>query len=215
MNKFLQQKSDNARSVRNIKLCSAACLGMGLIVVSTFSSLYWELYQRTLEYDLQDPADFSAQPELLPLDYNHCNVGKPADANDVWLDSNWSFVFYFNAVFYTVTTGMVICSCMGLIYTRIFNATLNCLLLAIFAHIVAIVLAGVYRFRQSGQDCALEDDEYDTLGNSWETDALMFKNLFIAQCALFVPFSLCACFGMKQGKELGPKHADDNFVRDY
>lgn len=54
MNKFLQQKSNNQRSVRTIKLCSALCLGLGLIIVSTFSSYYWELYQRAHLFNEQD-----------------------------------------------------------------------------------------------------------------------------------------------------------------
>ena len=78
--------------------------------------------------------------------YDHCGVSKPSTANTEWEITDWSFVFRFNAIFYTVVTGMVICSCMGLIYTRIFNATLNCLILAMFVHVAAIVLAGINRF---------------------------------------------------------------------
>ena len=55
-------------------------------------------------------------------------------------------MFRFNAIFYTVVTGMVICSCTGLIYTRIFNPMLSCLLLAAVVHMAAIILAGVYRY---------------------------------------------------------------------
>ena len=110
---------------------------------------------------------------------------------------------------------MVICSCTGLIYTRIFNATLNCLILAMFVHVVAIVLAGVYRFNDDGKQCSEVVTILDSQDHSWESDGALFKSLFIAQCALFVPFSLCACFGMKTGRQAGPKHADDDFVRDY
>ena len=38
---------------------------------------------------------------------------------------------------------MVMCSCTGLIYTRIFNATLNCLILAMVVHLATIILSGV------------------------------------------------------------------------
>ena len=70
-----------------------------------------------------------------------------------------------------------------------------------FVHVAAIVLAGVYRYNAAGKQCADNDTEYDTLGNSWQSDSAMYQKLFIAQCSLFVPFSLCACFGMKQGSQ--------------
>ena len=110
---------------------------------------------------------------------------------------------------------MVICSCTGLIYTRIFNATLNCLALAIVVHVAVIIIAGVFQFNSSGKKCAENGNVYDDLDNSWKSDAAIFRQLFIAQCSLFIPFSLCACFGMKSGRQAGPKHSDDNFVRDY
>ena len=70
---------------------------------------------------------------------------------------------------------MVICSCTGLIYTRIFNATLNCLILAMFVHVVAITLAGVYRYNSNGKACAENATIYDDLGNSWNSDANLFS----------------------------------------
>ena len=131
------------------------------------------------------------------------------------IDTHWSLVFRYNAIFYTVVTGMVICSCMGLVYSKIFNATLNCLILAMFAHVVGIVLAGVYLFKASGAKCAEQAVAYDDLGNSFKSDANMLRQLFIAQVSLFVPFSLCACFGMQTGKQLRKKHTDDEFARQY
>jgi len=213
--------------VRTIKLCSALCLGLGLIIVSTFSSFYWELYQRSVLFDTKDltvaqDGGIVKQSAFVLLTndkegpfYDNCGDPVPVDATTEQADTKWSFVFRFNAIFYTVVTGMVMCSCTGLIYTRIFNATLNCLILAMVVHLATIILSGVYRFNAIGKLCAGNDTEYDTLGNSFESDAATFRKLFIAQCCLFVPFSLCACFGMKQGKELGPKNTDDDYVRDY
>ena len=188
MNKFLQQKSNNQRSVRTIKLCSALCLGLGLIIVSTFSSYYWELYQRAHLLNEQDtgssPSSNQQGPPqssgfiLVPAadapQYDNCGVAKPVDPDAVWFNTNWSFVFRFNAIFYTVVTGMVICSCTGLIYTRIFNPMLSCLLLAAVVHMAAIILAGVYRYNQNGKDCAEVDTEYDDLGNSYQSDAVTY-----------------------------------------
>ena len=51
MNTFFLEKKENQKSVRTIKLCSALCLGLGLIIVSCFASFYWELYERTVFYD--------------------------------------------------------------------------------------------------------------------------------------------------------------------
>ena len=90
MNKFLQQKSNNQRSVRTIKLCSALCLGLGLIIVSIFSSYYWELYQRAHLFNEQDSGSSASGQQstiksggfiLLPAvdapQYNDC--GQPKD----------------------------------------------------------------------------------------------------------------------------------------
>ena len=110
--------------------------------------------------------------------YDFCGLDAPAAGDRP--DTHWAFVYRFNAIFYTVVTGMVICSCTGLIYTRIFNATLNCLILAMFVHVAAIVLAGVFRFSTEGKSCADNVEVYDSIGNSWGSDATLFKKLFIA-----------------------------------
>ena len=39
------------KEVRNLKLTAAICLGFGLIIVSTMSSFYWNLYEQSYEYD--------------------------------------------------------------------------------------------------------------------------------------------------------------------
>jgi len=189
-------------------LCSALCLGLGLIIVSTFASFYWELYERTVLYDegsnlalVVDPVDpvvDPVDPVVDPVDpvvnpavnvllasenghpsglfFDNCGEVAPSAGSDlIHLDSHWAFVFRFNAVFYTVVTGMVVCSCTGLIYTKIFNATLNCLIAAMFVHVAAIVLAGVFRFNANGVKCSENAVVYDANGNSWETDALLSR----------------------------------------
>ena len=175
-------------------MCSALCLGLGLIIVSTFASFYWELYERTVLYDegsnlalVVDPVDPVVDPVVnvllasenghpSGLFFDNCGEVAPSAGSDlIHLDSHWAFVFRFNAVFYTVVTGMVVCSCTGLIYTKIFNATLNCLIAAMFVHVAAIVLAGVFRFNANGVKCSENAVVYDANGNSWETDALLSR----------------------------------------
>ena len=161
MNSLFRQKKENQRSVRTTKLCSATCLGFGLILVSTLASFYWDLYQRSVLYDqgnlkadnLSTNDSISLQlkpPSVLAaaadgkLVYDNCGDPVPVDETTVQMNTSWTFAFRFNAIFYTLATGMVICSCLGLIFTRIFNATLNCLILAMFVHVAVIVVAGVY-----------------------------------------------------------------------
>ena len=40
------------KEVRKMKLLSAVCLGLGLLIVSTFASYYWDLFHRAQDYDL-------------------------------------------------------------------------------------------------------------------------------------------------------------------
>ena len=199
-----------AKTERQVKLCAATCLGLGLIIASTFSSFYWDLSQRaTLYTETQSEA-------ASKLMYDNCGQAAPVDEDVEQMNTHWALVFKFNAIVYTTLTAMIMCSCTGLIYTNIFKATLNGLQLAGLAHVVAIALAGAYLFKTDGKSCIENETEYDTLGNSFETDGTLLKKLFISQCSLLIPFCMCACIGMRTGSTLGPqKNADDNYVRDY
>ena len=124
-------------------------------------------------------------------------------------------MFKFNAITYTMLTGMLMCSCTGLIFTNIFNATLNCLTLASVVQVVAVALAGSFQFNSNGKTCMAVTAVYNERGNSWESDGILMRQLFIAQCSLILPFFMCACFGMKKGRSAGPVKHDDDYVRDY
>ena len=198
-------------------------MGLGLGIVSTFSSFYWDLSQRaTLYTETQRDLAVAADPDLTKeqlekskhwrirdvdvdfIQYDFCGEPLVTDADPdgtVQFDTNWSLVYRFNAIVYTILTGMVMCSCTGLIYTKIFSATLSCLQIAGLVHIVAIILAAVYRFNDDGKKCAANATEYDLLGNSWESDGALFRKLFIAQCSLLIPFCMCACIGMRTGRQ--------------
>ena len=107
-----------AKTERQVKLCAATCLGLGLIIASTFSSFYWDLSQRATLYT-------ETQSEVDKLMYDNCGSEKPLSGEQV--NTHWALVFKFNAIVYTTLTAMIMCSCTGLIYNNIFKATLNCL----------------------------------------------------------------------------------------
>ena len=98
-------------------------------------------------------------------------------------------------VVYSLLSGMLFCSFGGLVYSKLLQATLSCLQITGLVHLVAILLIAVLRFNTTGLGCASNANEYDADGNSWESDAMTAKALFIAQCSLFIPFCACTCIG--------------------
>ena len=129
------------------------------------------------------------------------------------LDTKWSLVFKFNAIIYMVLTALVVCSCAGLVYSNIMQATLSCLQLAGLAHIAGVILSGVYRFNSSGIICAGNVEKYDEAKNTFEGDGLMLRKLFIAQACILIPFCMCAFIGITSGKKR-KADVDDDYLRD-
>ncbi len=156
-----------AKTDRQVKLCAALCLGLGLIIASTFSSYFWDLSQRATLYTENQT---TLKTDLV---YDNCLDPVPTDASLTQLNTHWALVYKMNAIVYTMLTGMIMCSCTGLIYNNIFNATLNCLTLGGLAHVVAIIMAGVYLLRESGKTCVQNVTDYDNLGNSFESDGAL------------------------------------------
>ena len=111
-------------------------------------------------------------------------------------------------------SGLIVCSFAGLIYSQLFKIVLSCMQLTQVAHFVGVILAGVYRFRDTGKACSLVEEIYDSDGNSWENDGYMFRCLFISQCALFIPFCMCTSVGMWRGKTAGETAKDRGLVVD-
>ena len=48
---FQQYNKGIDKQVRKLKLIAAISLGMGLLIVTTMSSYYWDLYNRASAYD--------------------------------------------------------------------------------------------------------------------------------------------------------------------
>ena len=44
-------RREDQKTVRRVKLCSACCLGMGMIVASSFASFYFSLLNRATDYN--------------------------------------------------------------------------------------------------------------------------------------------------------------------
>ena len=111
-------------------------------------------------------------------------------------------------------SGMIVCSFAGLIYSQLFQMVLSCMQLTQLAHFVGVILAGVYRFRETGKSCSEVDIKYNVDGNTWKNDGYVFRCLFISQCALFIPFCMCTSVGMWRGKTAGETAKDRGLVVD-
>ena len=114
------------KQVRQLKLMSAICLGTGLLIVSTLSSYYWDLYHRARDYDLVFETADEVLAALAEADgteytygvhptYDSCN--KFDESVDEQFDTHWRLAFQFNAIVYTMFTGLTVCSFAGLIYS--------------------------------------------------------------------------------------------------
>lgn len=126
---------------------------MGLLVVTTLSSYYWDLYQHTEAYDLHKPL-VASTTGLHEISYDNCMGVEPDTLAKLDLvvenDTHWTIVFYFNAIVYTMLSGMIVCSFAGLVYSQLFQVVLSCMQITQIAHFVGVILAGVYRFKTAG-----------------------------------------------------------------
>ena len=52
MNREAMKKA-YTKEVRKMKLCSATCMGFGLVIASTFASMYWSLLQHSSSYNAE------------------------------------------------------------------------------------------------------------------------------------------------------------------
>lgn len=131
---YYQQYNKNIdKQVRQLKLYSAICLGSGLLLVSTLASYYWDLYHRANDFD----AAFIAKDEAAAAAAKSAGEEYTLGANlvnydmcnklDGTLDSHWKLVFQFNAIVYTMFSGMIVCSFAGLIYSQLFQVVLSCM----------------------------------------------------------------------------------------
>ena len=113
-----------------MKLSSACCMGIGLIIVSTFASFYMKLLNHSSSYnaamiEATEAKVAAGETVAYTLQYDDCG-NEPSDST-LDLKTSWSLVYQLNTIFYALLTGMIVCSCVGLVYYKVFNVTLHCL----------------------------------------------------------------------------------------
>ena len=228
---YYQQYDKNLdKEVRQMKLISAVCLGLGLLIVSTLASYYWDLFHRAQDYDLvYELADevAAAAAEEAGLEYDHPNLvsydrcgfppGELFDPSGIKLEieTNWKLMFELNAIIYTIFTGLIVCSFAGLIYGQLFFLTLNCMGVTQALHLVCLFATVAYRWNLDGKSCSTVEREYfiavtdmnDSV-HSWKEDGFALRALVITQCVIFLPFCLCTSFGMYRGGIAGQTQKD-------
>ena len=66
-------------------------------------------------------------PAAQVLTYDNCNSGLETVAVNYENDTNWTIMYRFNMVVYSLLSGMLFCSFGGLVYSKLLQATLSCL----------------------------------------------------------------------------------------
>ena len=165
-----------------VKICAAICIGLALVITSTFAALYGGLYERASAFDELHAAD---NP---PSTYDQCG-GLTSIIQGAEFTSNWTLVYRFNMILYIIMSAMLGLGCLGLAFPPLI-ACVGCSICGTCAQTAAIITGGIFRFRREGAACALVDTTYEG-EDSWETDGQTYKALFIAQCALSIPMG---CF---------------------
>ena len=183
---------------------SACCLSFAFAIATTFAALYWGLVSSASDFDaLLD--DASTKPTT---SYDWCGS---TEAHN----TNWSTIYRFNAILYTIVSSFLLVSFFGIIKVECLFCSLGCVSCANLPTFICIIFTGIMRFNNSGADCA--ESKVDDL---FVEDAATMKGLFIAQCILFIPFTCLitctmvtasAAAVMKHGQEHGGKNADDDF----
>ena len=218
------------REVRQMKLISAVCLGLGLLIVSTLASYYWDLFHRAQDYDLvyeladevaaaaaEDAGEEYTSPDLQSYDRCGFPPGEKFDPTGIKLEieTNWKLMFEINAIIYTIFTGLIVCSFAGLIYGQLFYLTINCMAITQGFHFVGLLATIAFRFNLHGKSCSTVEREYfvaqtdmnDSI-HTWKEDGFALRCLVITQCVLFLPFCLCTSLGMYRGRHAGLTEKD-------
>lgn len=124
--------------MRQLKLISVILLGTALIIVSVFASYYWDLFHRARDYDAINELSHLAEVELGtaketdPFEvYDNCGQGVGGtltfEGLTISADTRWSLVFQYNAIIYTIFSGLIVCSFAGLIYSQLFQLAISLL----------------------------------------------------------------------------------------
>ena len=126
------------------------CAIVPLVISATYMGLYWGLFAQASEYDDMIGPGGS---------FDGCGIGGGLTLVNgvpvfVTLDTKWTTIFTLNAIVYTLLTAITI----GGILSAAFGPLAFCSACGFccvqFAHVAAIVVAGVYRYIDDGPKCA-------------------------------------------------------------
>ena len=109
------------------------------------------------------------------------------------LDTQWSMIYRFNSVFYTILSvqSMLLLLGIKLIPVRVVTAFCHCFCTG-FVHFAMIITTGAFRYNKMGVSCAKSEvatSNYSTFAS----DAEFIQNIFISQCVLFLTFCCSSC----------------------
>ena len=187
--------------IRRMKINAAVCLGIGLVIATTFMMCYWNLFAHATSYNKTLKAMPTTDPNFpgADIDYDNCvDITSPYEST-LRIETMWRFVFHFNAWFYTIMSCVAVLGFLGLFKFSLFRPAICCLNVSSAFHIAAIALAGVASFNPAGILCSLNNNAYDADGNSFYKDGQTFRTLFVAQICLIIPMCCCSCCGMFMG----------------
>ena len=137
--------------------------------------MYWTLWSRASKFSDAIRSDVRWVGDVDP--YDRCAT---LDNRPDTLDTNWTFVFTFNAYLYLGLTVLSIFILFGAWVwpMRVFGFIGHCL--GSLAHIAGIVLVGYYRYTDAGSLCAQKDQAHNQDGDTFEKDADLMQDLFIS-----------------------------------
>ena len=111
------------------------CLSFAFAIATTFAVLYWGLVSHASDFEaLLD--DASTKPTT---SYDWCGS---TEAHN----TNWSSLYLFNAILYTMVSLFLIVSFIGIIKIHLLNASLVCVNTASLAILICIIFTGISRF---------------------------------------------------------------------
>ena len=147
----LGSKHAREKSIRSMKINAAVCLGIGLIISTTFMMCYWNLFSHANSFNkaVKDLNDSN----LNDVNYDTCINLADAGVSGLKIDSKWRMIYHFNAWFYTIFSGITLLGFLGLFKFALFRPAAFCLNCAGPVHIAAIALAGYGVFSPNGIIC--------------------------------------------------------------
>ena len=178
-----------------MKFGACCCLAIVLSICISFMCFYWTLYNTATAYD-EAPLTNGA------LSYDSCGYSSTLDPEyvDGSFDTQWTQVYKFNAIMYTILVSFSAVSLLCLAVPACSGVVLCCVQCAICPLFAAVVLTGVRRLNSTGASCALSTDivgTEDGVDVTFADNAATLRALFIAQCVMHLPTVCCLTFAMQ------------------